>query len=92
MKKGSITIFFIIMLIIVMTVTSSVMSGIGFTISGFIIFLSVLIIIGAISSIIMAYVKIREKEIFKFVGYVLLAIVLSFFGIKMLKWLIYVLI
>lgn len=92
MKKGSITIFFIIMLIIAMTVTSSVMSGIGFTISGFIIFLSVLIIIGAISSIIMAYVKIREKEIFKFVGYVLLAIVLSFFGIKMLKWLIYVLI
>lgn len=92
MKKSSIGIIFIIIAIIAMISTASIMDGIGFALSVFIVIFSLMCIIGAVCSMITIFEKIKNKEISAEFGHLILVIVLAFLGIKMLKWLIGVLI
>lgn len=93
MKKSgsSIFIIFIIIAIIAMIATTSIMDGIGFALSVFIVIFSLMCIIGAIFLIITFFVEIKNKKMSAF-GYLILAVVLAVLGIKILKWLIGVLI
>ena len=91
MKKSSLGTIFIIIAFVAMIATSSILDGIGFAISLFLGIGSLICIILAICMFIVFILEIIEKKI-DAVFYLMLAVVLAFLGIKILKWLIGVLI
>ena len=91
MKKSSLGTIFIIIAFAAMIATFSILDGIGFAISLFLGIGSLICIILAICMFIVVILEIIEKKI-DAVFYLMLAVVLAFLGIKILKWLIGVLI